>query len=549
MLFPSYFFVFLKINLFMNTLRAIGLVLLCFVAVLSCKKESENPQWDVDILAPLVTSTLDISNLVADSLLQSDSAGVMHVVFEKNLYKTNLDSLVKIPDTVLTTLFSIPASIPIAPGTTIYADTTEFAFGTSGPQIRFAILRRGMLNMRAVNYSTADLDFTLHIPGAVLSSVAFVRTGVVEAAPAPGDSLVKLFSYDLSGYHLNLGGISGSAYNKLSYILQMKTSAGSDTLYSTSNLRIFKIDETFTGICPEYVRGNLGQDTIMENSSASLDLFRNIRSGILNLKDAMLTCTVENGIGADARLKINYLTSVNSRTGNSVPLSSASLIGNTININRSTETGNSSDPVNETFYTVTLNKTNSNLVPFIENLPDKLSYSIYLTTNPLGPDISGGNDFIYADYLVNTKMRFEMPLAFSASALTFSDTVDFVSNPEETFGNFRSGTLTLIADNGFPFQASFTLLLLDENMNVSASLAGNSLIAAAAVGGDGRVNQRRKSYVAIPVSEEQMKYLKKTKKIITQASFTTIQYPRLLSIYDDYNIRLKLVADFTYMIR
>jgi hypothetical protein len=257
---------------------------------------------------------------------------------------------------------------------------------------------------------------------------------------------------------------------------------------------------------------------------------------------------VENGIGVDARIMINYLTSVNSRTGNSVPLSCASLIGNNININRSTETGNSSNPVNETLYTVLLDKTNSNLLPFIENLPNQLSYSIHLTTNPLGPDISGGNDFIYADYLVNTTMHFEMPLTFSANTLTFADTVDFVSDPEGTFGNFRSGTLTLIADNGFPFQASLTLFLLDENMNVTASLTGNSLIAPATVGGNGRVNQRRKSYVDIPLSQEQMQYLKKTKKIITRAAFTTTQYPRLLSIYDDYNIRLKLVADVTYMI-
>jgi hypothetical protein len=124
-----------------------------------------------------------------------------------------------------------------------------------------------------------------------------------------------------------------------------------------------------------------------------------------------------------------------------------------------------------------------------------------------------------------------------------------LSNAEETFGNFRSGTLTLIADNGFPFEATMTLLLLDENMNVTASLTGNSIIAAASVGGDGRVNHRSKSYVDIPVSEAQMEYLKMTKKLIVRAAFTTTHYPVLLSIYEDYNIHFKLVADVTYMIR
>jgi hypothetical protein len=532
----------------MRNLRIKGLILLCFAAVLSCKKESDNPQWNVDVLAPLVTSTLDISNLIADSLLQADSAGIMHVVFDNNLYKTNLDSLVNIPDTVLTTVFSIPATVAVGPGIVIYKDTTKFAFGTNGPQIRIAILRTGTLVMRAVNYSTADLDFIIRIPGAVSNSITFSQTGLLDAAAAAGDSLVKIFTYDLSGYHLDLTGTTGTDYNTLSYILEVKTNVASDTLHTIFNQPIFKVEETFSDIFPEYVKGKLGQDTISENSSTSLDLFRKIRSGVLNLQDATLTCTVENGIGVDAQLKINNITSVNSRTGNNVPLSAASLVGNNININRATETGNSSAPVNETFYTVTLNKTNSNLLSFIENLPDALSYSIHLTTNPLGPDISGGNDFVYADYLVNTKMHFEMPLAFSANVLTFVDTVDFVSNAEETFGNFRSGTLTLIADNGFPFQATLTLFLLDENLNAAASLTGNSIIAAAAVGADGHVNQRGKSYVDIPVSEAQMEHLKKTKKLILRASFTTTQYPRLLSIYEDYNIHFKLVADVTYMI-
>jgi hypothetical protein len=532
----------------MRNFQVKGLLLLCFAAALSCKKESDNPQWNVDVLAPLVNSTLDISNLIADSLLQPDSAGIMHVVFDNNLYKTNLDSLVNIPDTVLTTVFSIPASVAVGPGIVIYKDTTKFAFGTNGPQIRIAILRTGTLIMRAVNYSTADLDFVIQIPGAILDANPFYQTGLLDAAPVAGDSLVKIFTYDLAGYHLDLTGTTGSDYNTLSYILEVKTDAASDSLHTTFNQPIFKVQETFSDIFPEYIKGKLGQDTISENSSTSLDLFKKIQSGVLNLQDATLTCTVENGIGVDAQLKINNITSVNTRIGNSVPLSAASLVGNNININRATETGNNANPVNETFYTVTLDKTNSNLLSFIENLPDELSYSVHLLTNPLGPDLSGGNDFVYADYLVNTKMHFEMPLAFSANVLTFVDTVDFVSNAEETFGNFRSGTLTLIADNGFPFQATLTLILLDENTNATASLSGNSIIAGANVGADGRVNQRQKSYVDIPVSEAQMEHLKETKKLILRAAFTTTQYPRLLSIYDNYNIHFKLVADVTYLI-
>jgi hypothetical protein len=133
------------------------------------------------------------------------------------------------------------------------------------------------------------------------------------------------------------------------------------------NQTIFKVDETFSDIFPEYVRGKLGTDTITEASSVSLDLFNNIRSGILNLQEATLTCTIENGIGADGQLRLDGVSSLNSRTGDSVPLFAPSLVGTNINIDRATETGNSSDPVNETFKTITIDKTNSNLLDFIEN--------------------------------------------------------------------------------------------------------------------------------------------------------------------------------------
>ncbi|MBK5284632.1 MAG: hypothetical protein JJE25_04465, partial [Bacteroidia bacterium] len=105
-----------------------------------------------------------------------------------------------------------------------------------------------------------------------------------------------------------------------------------------------------------------------------------------------------------------------------------------------------------------------------------------------------------------------------------------------------------VAENGFPFRADIGLTLLDENMNAMTTLTSSGIIASGIVDGSGRIIQYVKSVVDIPINEEQMASLRKTKKIITRASFTTSQYPVFRNIYDDYSIKLKLIADFTYMI-
>ena len=123
------------------------------VAVLStCKKDNDRPQWDVDVLVPLVKSTLDIGNLINDTLLQSDSNHVLHFVYEKNLYDLNLDSLVNIPDTTIKITVDYNVTVPVPPNFPVYSNTSQFALSVNGPQIRLAILRNGTLTLKAVNY-------------------------------------------------------------------------------------------------------------------------------------------------------------------------------------------------------------------------------------------------------------------------------------------------------------------------------------------------------------------------------------------------------------
>ena len=52
-----------------------------FAFVISCRKENKKPSWDVDVIAPLVKSTLTINNLIPDSLLNINPDNSLDIVY------------------------------------------------------------------------------------------------------------------------------------------------------------------------------------------------------------------------------------------------------------------------------------------------------------------------------------------------------------------------------------------------------------------------------------------------------------------------------------
>ena len=75
--------------------------LLAIFALSSCKQDLANVGWDVDVLAPVLRTRLDMSDLVADSLLTADADGALRLRIETPLIDLPLDSILKIPDTTI----------------------------------------------------------------------------------------------------------------------------------------------------------------------------------------------------------------------------------------------------------------------------------------------------------------------------------------------------------------------------------------------------------------------------------------------------------------
>ncbi|MCC6815642.1 MAG: hypothetical protein IT267_04465 [Saprospiraceae bacterium] len=85
----SYFYFFILIN----------------TILVSCTRE--NPSWEVGLLTPLIKSSLKIKDLSRDSLVTSDTSGLIRLVYSKNLNNISVDSFFSISDTTVAKSFAI----------------------------------------------------------------------------------------------------------------------------------------------------------------------------------------------------------------------------------------------------------------------------------------------------------------------------------------------------------------------------------------------------------------------------------------------------------
>lgn len=465
----------------------------------ACRKEADEVRWDVDVAVPLVRISMDIGDLLGDTLISADGQGNVSIVHTARLFEMGLDTLLELPDTVLRFRypeFNIPpgSTFDLGPGAPFATADQTTRFDLQDLQLRELRVRSGTLGMAFVNRVGSVLDGQFALPGSSLGGSPLAWSPSIPAGSPSSPSTLSQ-DFQLDGYTIDL---RGPGYNEVN-TLAMELALTNVTGVSIGAADSVEAIVSYHGIEPRYARGYFGQHELdIDPDTSDLNAFEGL-SGLLDLDQVTATLRITNGIGMDARARINSLHSVNSATGNIVPLAHAITAG-PLNLDRALDLGNSFQPAVNSW---TMDNGNSNIDAFIENLPDGITYDLDVTANPLG-DVSNGNDFLYDDSRLTADLDVDIPLNIIATDLTLTRRMPIELGGTLEHHALRSGTLHLFADNRFPFSARAILTQEAQDGSLLDTIGAGGTIAAAVVDPNGNVVAASESQLDFILSEEQV---------------------------------------------
>jgi len=526
------------------SLKKLGaLVLTICIVFFSCRKETVT-NWDVDITGPIVSSKLNIKNFLADSLFSTDATGLLSLNVNREVAYIKVDSLIKLPDTTIINQFLWPSPFPstLTPNQVIsFLPPTPLTFSlTNGVALKYGILRQGVLQIKFSNSITEPIDFKYILPGVKKDGIPLT---ISETIPPGDNSLIK--SYPLDGHEIDLTASGTANANTIlqNYTVSLNTNAQPVEISFGKGA---KAEISYSKIIPQYALGYFGMQNVPVNiDTAKLDIFKNFSAVNFQLSDATLDFRIINEFGAEFAGSLFNIKSLNTITNNSVTLNTQQL--SSININRAYQVNSK---INPSIKLISLNKTNSNIVPFISNLPNKISYQGNISLNPLG-NTSGFNDFAYYNTGIRVLADINIPLKFQADEFILQSINEINLSNIKQLDNVNHGDFIVSATNGYPFDAVIQAYLMDDQNTIIDSLfvPGNNIMPKGMLNSQNIVISPTFQRLYIPISYSKVQSLKKSKNMKIKARLIMPTTPPEINIKDTYEIDIDIIVDVNYNVK
>ena len=453
-------------------MRFITSILLLFI-VLSCKKQETI--WTSDWNAPLINDTLSLENLVNDSTLNESLGGYYELQLDRLVYEMGINDIVPMTDTTIQETFAITVpSLSVPAGFSFVNSTEEHDLDLPGMQIRKIILSKGTIILEVKNPIATTAKFDVKLPGVSKEGIIFQQ----QFSAPPGtnaDPGIALETIDLSGYTIDLTGVSGAEFNILQSQIDVSTIVPGPTVTMT-NSDITFVNATFKDVELSYAQGYFGNQIFSDTTKIDLEALNMYQSGVLDLPNSTIQFEIENGMKVSGQGMLTQLISSNSQ-GVSQALIGAN-IGSPINIDPATGAWSTLAPSNKS---IEFSNSNSNLEQYFENLGNQHEVGYSFQLNPWG-NVSAGWDEIFPQSRIKVRLKANMPLLIGMDALTLRDTFEVAMNQNQTGSRIVSGEFIAHASNAFPFSAEVELYLLDEAGNLMHTVAGSEVITASQFG-------------------------------------------------------------------
>ncbi len=395
------------------------------------------------------------------------------------------------------------------------------------------VMRAAGIKVEAFNTLPDTLYIDYELPRVTKNGVPF--TFAVAIPPSENGQPNKIEQYfNFDGYNVDFRGENLDTVNAFYNIVSghIKQSEEPISLSLDDTLSIFITMETAV---PEYLKGYLGNSIETFKDSTTFDLPDFLNDGQIQFEQVNANLVIENGIGATGKLTLNKMDGYNTSSGATASLSA---INNSVDIPKSTDNFPSLIPT-ASVTTIPL----QGATDMINESCNLIVYDLEAELNPNG-NVPAYNNFVYYDSEMKASLEVEIPLKMSIDALMLSDTVDFkeVNDVE----GITSGTLFLLADNGFPIQLQPKLYFLDEFGNLSDSLSTDEMIEAGIVDvATGKVESITESRLAFSFDQTRIENILGARKVIIEATFDTPNQA-IRALYSDYVLDLKLTAKFNY---
>jgi hypothetical protein len=494
-------------------MKRIATIIVLGVLIVSCKKEKTI--WETDWSAPLINDTLSLVNLVNDSTL--DEVGGFYVLdLNRTLFNHDLADIVGIPDTTIQKVFTFSGTLNLSPGFSFVNSAEEHELSIPGIELKTIRLKEGFIDVKVQNPLGTKTIFNLTLPGVTKNSVTFTNQYEAPAGSSTNPG-VTIETIDLSGYRLDLTGLTGGDFNILRSQITVATDSNGPSVFITPADET-KVDATFRDVKIDYARGYFGNEIISDTTEVFIEIMNNIQSGTIDLPNTSIIFEIENGIKVDAEGTVLTVSNVN-KAGNVVDLTSAQ-IGSSFNLDAAT---GSWGTLASSFESVEFNSSNSNIEGYLENLGAKHTFGYSMQLNPWG-NTSGSYDEIFPDSKLRINMKATMPLSIGIDDLVLRDTFDLQINQDPEKTKIKSGELILQASNGFPISGTVKLILRNQNGNVMHTVEGSSPLSSSL---SGVMNADHGFFVSSSelkfiLTEEVLSDINDVRNIVIESSFNTI---------------------------
>jgi hypothetical protein len=421
-------------------------------------------------------------------------------------------------------------------------DETRYEFG--GPQLTKVYVKSGFILLKVESSIEEAIVLNYAIPNSKKQgAVGFItKEWVVPAAPK-GEKIYVEERFPIDDFNIYLWGETNGSlpdynhiYNELTASIKYSGIERTLSLDDKISIEFGLID-----VKPDLVIGDPGQHDFGTKDTVTLKAFDNL-SGKILLDDAKISLDFYNSFGIQSNVTVNELISENTNNGKKVKLSPMGELSSTILLEKATN-----PPFIAFEKSIILDKSNSNVKQFLENMPNKLYPDLDVVIRPNGTVNRNDFAFAYSKVAVNFKIEAPLTIGLDSFSLTTTEEFNLLGDNNET-QNIKEGRLLLKVKNSFPFEGDLRLQFIDgqgELLFEKVPDAGSRMSAAEVDAITGKTVGQVESEVALSISRTEFQLLKSAEQVEVTVILNTKDATRY-KMYIDYGVEVQLISNFIY---